>query len=178
MAAFALVVVGSFLLMEPITAATHRWVMHGPGDWFHRSHHRSGRKPRWERNDWFPVFFASIVLFGLWLGFNRDRLGAFIPVAIGVTMYGAAYALVHDGYIHRRIDPFGRRSNAYLDHVAAAHRIHHLYNGAPYGMLAPVVPAELRTRASHTDRDPFADVHGAVHAQVQGTTDVAVSGPA
>ena len=26
--------------MEPLTAATHRWVMHGIGEWFHRSHHR------------------------------------------------------------------------------------------------------------------------------------------
>jgi len=156
LAAFAVVVVVSFLVMEPVTAATHRWVMHGIGEWFHRSHHRPGRRPRWERNDWFPVFFAAIVLFGLWLGFNRDGLAALIPMAIGVTLYGAAYALVHDGYIHRRIDRFGERRNAYLDHLADSHRIHHLYNGAPFGMLAPVVPAELRTRAASTERDPFA----------------------
>ena len=55
-------------------------------------------------------------------------------------------------------DPFGDRSNAYLDHVAASHRIHHLYNGAPYGMLAPVVPTELREKAARTDRDPFAEI--------------------
>ena len=73
---------------------------------------------RWERNDWFPVFFAAIVLFGLWLGFNRNGFAALVPMAIGVTLYGAAYALVHDGFIHRRIDPFGDRTNAYLDHVA------------------------------------------------------------
>jgi beta-carotene 3-hydroxylase len=169
LAAFVLIVVVSFLAMEPITAATHRWVMHGIGEWFHRSHHRPGRKPRWERNDWFPVVFAAIVLFGLWLGFNRNGFGALIPAAIGVSLYGAAYALVHDGYIHRRIDPFGDRSNAYLDHVADSHRIHHLYNGAPYGMLAPVVPAELRAKAAHTDRDPF--------AEIQNTNSPAVPGP-
>ena len=117
-AAFATIVVVAFLLMEPVTAATHRWVMHGIGEWFHRSHHRPGRKPRWERNDWFPVFFAAIVLFGLWLGFNRNGFAALVPMAIGVTLYGAAYALVHDGFIHRRLDPFGDRTNAYLDHVA------------------------------------------------------------
>ncbi len=74
-----LIVVVAFLIMEPVTAATHRWVMHGIGEWFHRSHHRPGRKPRWERNDWFPVFFAAIVLFGLWLGFNRDGFAALVP---------------------------------------------------------------------------------------------------
>jgi hypothetical protein len=26
---FALIVAGGFVLMEPLTAATHRWVMHG-----------------------------------------------------------------------------------------------------------------------------------------------------
>jgi beta-carotene 3-hydroxylase len=166
--AFALIVVVSFLVMEPITAATHRWVMHGVGEWFHRSHHRPGRKPRWERNDWFPVVFAAIVMFGLWLGFNRDGYAALVPMAVGVTLYGIAYGLVHDGYIHRRIDPFGTRSNAYLDHVAASHRIHHLYNGAPYGMLVPVVPVELRDRAARTDRDPFAEVQNPTTSAVHG----------
>ena len=168
-AAFVTIVVVSFLAMEPATAATHRWVMHGIGEWFHRSHHQPGRKPRWERNDWFPVFFAAIVMFGLWLGFNRNGFAALVPMAIGVTLYGAAYALVHDGYIHRRIDPFGEHRNAYLDHVADSHRIHHLYNGAPYGMLAPVVPAELRAKAARTERDPF--------AEIQNTNSPAVPGP-
>jgi beta-carotene 3-hydroxylase len=154
---FLLIVVVGFVAMEPLTAATHRWVMHGIGEWFHRSHHRPGRKPRWERNDWFPVAFAAIVMFGLWLGFNTSLTGL-IPLAIGVTLYGIAYALVHDGYIHRRIDPFGDRPIPALERLADAHRIHHLYNAAPYGMLVPVVPAELRARAANTDRDPFAAV--------------------
>jgi len=154
---FVLVAVAAFALMEPVTAATHRWVMHGVGEWLHRSHHRASRTPGWERNDWFPVVFASIVMFGFWLGFNTD-LTALVPVGIGVTLYGIAYALVHDGYIHRRLGVFGSRRMPTLDRLADAHRIHHLYNAAPYGMLAPIVPAELRERAAMTDRDPFAEV--------------------
>ena len=153
---FLLIVVVGFVLMEPLTAATHRWVMHGIGEWFHRSHHRPGLRPRWERNDWFPVAFAAIVMVGLWLGFNTS-LAALIPLAIGVTLYGIAYALVHDGYIHRRL-PVGSKPIPVLERLADAHRIHHLYNAAPYGMLVPVVPAELRARAANTDRDPFAAV--------------------
>jgi beta-carotene 3-hydroxylase len=156
-ASFVLFVIGGFLLMEPLTAATHRWVMHGVGEWFHRSHHRPGRTSGWERNDWFPVAFASIVMFGFWAGFNTS-LVALVPLGIGVTLYGIAYALVHDGYIHRRLDMFGSRRIATLERLADAHRIHHLYNAAPYGMLAPIVPAELRERAAATDRDPFAPV--------------------
>lgn len=151
---FVLIIGAAFALMEPLTAAVHRWVMHGIGEWFHRSHHRALKQPGWERNDWFPVAFASIVMFGFWLGFNTD-LAALVPIGIGITLYGAAYALVHDGYIHRRIDPFGMRRIGVLDRLAHAHRIHHLYNAAPYGMLVPIVPAELRARAQLTDRDPF-----------------------
>lgn len=167
-AGFVVVLIVSFALMEPLTAATHRWVMHGIGEWFHRSHHRPGRKVRWERNDWFPVAFATIVMFGMWLGFNRNGFAGLVPLTIGVTLYGAVYALVHDGYIHRRIDPFGERRTAYLDHVADSHRIHHLYNGAPYGMLVPIVPAELRARAERTDRDPFAEIGVATSSTIAG----------
>jgi beta-carotene 3-hydroxylase len=151
---FALLVAGAFAFMEPLTAATHRWVMHGIGEWFHRSHHRAVRTRGWERNDWFPVVFASIVMSGLWLGFNTE-LTALVPLGVGVTLYGIAYALVHDGYIHRRLGVFGTRRWPALDRLADAHRIHHLYNAAPFGMLVPIVPAELRLRASNTDRDPF-----------------------
>ena len=129
--------------MEPSTAATHRWVMHGVGQWFHRSHHRPGRTSGWERNDWFPVAFASIVMLGFWAGFNTS-LVALVPLGIGVTLYGIAYVVVHDGYIHRRLHMFGSRRIAPLERLADAHRIHHLYNAAPYGMLAPIVPSELR----------------------------------
>lgn len=157
MVGFVLIVAVAFLLMEPVTAATHRWVMHGVGEWFHRSHHRPRQTSRWERNDWFPVAFASIVMFGFWAGFNVGSLAVLVPAGIGVTLYGAAYALVHDGYIHRRVDPFGERRIIVLERLAAAHRIHHLYNAAPYGMLLPMVPAQLRERAASTDRDPFAE---------------------
>ncbi len=145
----------AFVSMEPLTAATHRYVMHGVGGKLHRSHHRPGGSG-WETNDWFPVMFAAVVMLGLWAGFNLDGLEALVPAGVGVTLYGAAYALVHDGYIHRRISWFGTRRFEALERLAEAHRIHHLYNAAPYGMLLPVVPQRLRERATNTERDPFA----------------------
>ncbi|BAN04192.1 sterol desaturase family protein [Ilumatobacter coccineus] len=152
--ALALAVV-AFVAMEPLTAATHRWVMHGVGEFLHRSHHRP-RVSRFERNDWYPVVFAAIVNIGFFVGFNVDGFAALVPVGIGITAYGAAYALVHDGYIHRRVGWFDGRQIAVFDRLADAHRIHHLYNAAPYGMLVPIVPSELRTRAGRTDRNPLA----------------------
>ena len=77
-----------------------------------------------------------------------------LAVVAGVSAYGLLYALVHDVYIHRRL-PLFRRRHALLERLADAHRIHHLYNGEPYGMLVPVVPRDLRERAARTDRDPL-----------------------
>jgi beta-carotene 3-hydroxylase len=135
-----LVALASFALMEPITAATHRFVMHGFGWVLHRSHHRAVRPRGWEANDMFPLLFAAVVCLGLAAGFNVAGLGVLIPVGIGVTAYGVAYGFVHDIAIHRRLGrrpPVLRRT---LDRLAAAHAIHHRHGGAPYGMLLPVVP--------------------------------------
>jgi beta-carotene 3-hydroxylase len=149
-----LLALGAFVAMEPVTAATHRWVMHGVGERLHRSHHRR-HAGRWEANDAYPVMFAAVVCLGLFVGFNQPGWADLVPVGVGVTAYGAAYALVHDVYIHRRLRWFGDRRVPALDRLADAHRIHHLYGGAPYGMLLPIVPAELRERARRTDRDPL-----------------------
>jgi beta-carotene 3-hydroxylase len=132
----------AFVLMEPLTAVTHRWVMHGFGIRLHRSHHRRVRpgesSRRWEANDAYPVMFASIVMVGFAIGFNVAGFAALVPAGIGVTAYGLTYALVHDVYIHRRLPLFGDRRVPVLERLAAAHRVHHERGAAPYGMLVPV----------------------------------------
>jgi len=167
-----LLAVAAFAAMEPVTAATHRFVMHGIGARLHRSHHRRRPLGRWEANDAYPVMFAAVVCIGLWLGFNQPGWGELVPVGVGITAYGAAYALVHDVYIHRRLHPFprvwtrrsevddpvrhagasrrfgGRVVNGLFDHLAEAHALHHRFGGAPYGMLVPIVPASLRRRTA------------------------------
>jgi beta-carotene 3-hydroxylase len=144
----------SFLAMEPLTAAAHRWVMHGVGRRLHRSHHRRlrpGQQPRWEANDWFPVMFASVVLIGFALGFNVAGFEVLVPVGIGITAYGATYAIVHDLYIHQRLPLFRGRRIPVLEWLAASHRVHHERNAAPYGMLLPV---RSGSRPSHVPREP------------------------
>lgn len=149
-----LIVAIAFVIMEPVTYAAHRWVMHGIGERLHRSHHRPG-STGWETNDLYPVMFAGVVVAGMALGFNVDGLGDLVAVGVGITLYGAAYALVHDVYIHRRVGGWRPPANRVGDHLAEAHRIHHLYNGEPYGMLAPIIPAALRQRAARTSRNPL-----------------------
>lgn len=144
----------AFVVMEPVTYAAHRWVMHGIGERLHRSHHRPG-SAGWELNDLYPVMFAGVVLVAMALGFNVDGLGDLVALGVGVTLYGMAYALVHDVYIHRRLGGWRPPSSRVGDRLADAHRIHHLYNGEPYGMLVPMVPAALRERAARTARNPL-----------------------
>ena len=111
------VAVVAFAAMEPLTAATHRFVMHGVGMALHRSHHRRTHRG-WEANDAYPVMFAAVVCLGLWIGFHEPRLADLVPIGVGITAYGAAYAAVHDVYIHRRLRWFGDRRPAVLERLA------------------------------------------------------------
>lgn len=144
--------VGCFIAMEPLTYAAHRWVMHGIGWVLHRSHHQV-IAAKWEANDVFPVVFAAITLVLMALANAWQPLWA---VGFGITAYGAVYAFVHDLYIHQRLR-IPRRMFSFLEPLRAAHRIHHLYGGEPYGMLCPIVSKELREKAAKTDRDPLED---------------------
>ncbi len=147
-------VVAAFAVMEPVTYLTHRFVMHGAGMFLHRSHHRRWPARRdgesfFEANDAFPVVFAGATMLALAVGFNVDGLTVLVPMCIGVTAYGAAYAYVHDGYTHQRVRV--RHRGRRLDRLAEAHALHHRFGGEPYGMLFPVVPAALRARADASD---------------------------
>jgi beta-carotene 3-hydroxylase len=140
---FAAVV--AFVVMEPATCAAHRWVMHGAGWLLHRSHHVAG-VGRWEANDAFPLMFAALTIAMMAVGSGVRSLHLLVAVGVGVTAYGAAYAFVHDVIIHRRIFS-GLRAGRTLARLRDAHGLHHRFGGAPYGMLWPVIPAELQHRA-------------------------------
>jgi beta-carotene 3-hydroxylase len=134
----------AFVAMEPITALTHRFVMHGVGRALHRSHHRPNAAG-WELNDLYPLVFAVIVMMAMAIGFNVAGFAWLVPIGVGVTIYGACYALVHDVYIHRRLGWFGDRRIAVLERLRSAHRVHHERNSGPYGMLLPIVPRGQRS---------------------------------
>jgi beta-carotene 3-hydroxylase len=140
--AFALVGLAAFVVMEPVTYLTHRFVMHGFGARLHRSHHRP-TPSRWEANDAYPVMFAALAMAATAAAYQGWTSRLVLGVVVGVTAYGVVYALVHDVYIHRRL-PLFRRPVAVLDRLAEAHHVHHRYGGEPYGMLLPIVPRKLR----------------------------------
>lgn len=155
----AVVVVCAFVLMEPLTAVVHRVVMHGVGLAWHRSHHRRWFRPRgpgesfFERNDWFPVVFAGLTVLVVAAGYNLGAESLLVPAAAGATLYGLAYAFVHEIYIHQRMA--FRWRHPLLDRLAAAHALHHRTGGEPYGMLFPQTSAATR-RAQRVAATPGA----------------------
>lgn len=134
----------AFVAMEGVSYLSHRFVMHGFGFGWHRSHHQQ-RNRCFERNDLYPLFFSTLAVACSVLA------AAGVPgctgIAVGVTAYGVAYAVVHEAYIHRRV-PLPLPRTRYFEWTRDAHRLHHLYGGEPYGMLLPVVPQALRVRAA------------------------------
>jgi beta-carotene 3-hydroxylase len=137
----------AFVLMEPLTALTHRFVMHGFGMGWHRSHHESPRGP-FEANDLFPVVFSIATIALLAVGVYVGGGDVLVPLGIGVTLYGASYLFVHDLVIHRRLGRWLPLPDRFLAWHRRAHNVHHLYSRAPFGFLAPVVPRGLRERAA------------------------------
>lgn len=130
----ALLFAVSFLAMEGVSYAAHRWVMHGFGMAWHRSHHVPSTG-RFERNDIFPATF-SVVGVALFAAASAGLASWLWWVAAGITAYGACYLFVHEVYIHRRVDAPLPRAR-YFEWLRIAHADHHRRGGEPYGMLLP-----------------------------------------
>jgi beta-carotene 3-hydroxylase len=107
---------------EAIAWAVHRWLMHGIGWIWHRSHHQPDGS-RWERNDAYSVL-ATVAVVALFVASGGPSSVAWW-VAMGATVYGALYAIVHDGLAHRRW-PAGRAPRrGWIARLVHAHRLHH-----------------------------------------------------
>jgi beta-carotene 3-hydroxylase len=113
----------AFLLMEGVAWLAHRYVMHGWGWGWHRSHHEPRRGPL-ETNDGFSAIGAglSLLLFGLAATLGWPWLHA---VAVGISVYGVVYWLVHDGLVHQRWPFRWTPRSGYLHRLVMAHRLHH-----------------------------------------------------
>jgi beta-carotene 3-hydroxylase len=141
-----LIAASALVAMEPAVAAVHRWVMHGRGWAWHSSHHRSQGR-RIEANDLFPMVFAAATIATMAVGAAIEGLAALLWVGVGVTVYGIAYLVVHDLFIHARLGRLPGARSRYVRWVAAAHAVHHRSGRKPYGFLLPRL-ASASTTAS------------------------------
>ena len=129
----------AFLFMEFAAWFTHKYIMHGALWVLHHDHHRKDHDHAMERNDAFFIIFAvpAIVLFVL--GAQEGITDVRIWIAAGITLYGLAYFLVHDVFIHQRVKWFRRTDNRYFRALRRAHKMHHKHlgkeDGECFGML-------------------------------------------
>ncbi len=139
--------VGTVVAMEGFAYVMHRWVMHGPGWFLHKSHHRP-RHGHWELNDLYAAIFAvpSIVLLaggvqlGWWPGWAW--------IGAGIAAYGAIYFGFHDIIVHRRLPTRYLPRSRYMKRIVQAHRLHHAVETrrgtVSFGFLWAPHPATLK----------------------------------
>lgn len=152
---FSLIVVAMFLLMEGVAWASHRWIMHGWGWGWHRSHHEP-RTGLFEANDLYAVV-GSVVGFGLFLIAWLTRSWPVYAVASGVTLYGLAYAIFHDGLVHQRWPFRWVPRHGYLRRLIQAHRLHHAVMSkggtVSFGFLIAPDPRALHAELKQLRKD-------------------------
>ena len=120
------IALGVFLIMEAVAWAAHKYIMHGWGWGWHRSHHEP-REGLFEKNDLYAVVFSvlAIALFVV-AGLGHPIVGA---IAVGITLYGAFYFIVHDGLVHQRWPFRNIPHKGYAKRLVQAHRLHHAVEG-------------------------------------------------
>ncbi|MFM7663482.1 MAG: carotene hydroxylase, partial [Bacteroidota bacterium] len=91
-----------------------------------------------EKNDVFFLIYAVPSWLGIMLGMMYD----FYPtvwMGFGIALYGIAYFLIHDVYIHRRYKFLRDVDHPYFYAIRKAHKVHHKNQdkeeGACFGML-------------------------------------------
>ncbi len=124
--------------MEFVAWASHKYIMHGFLWYLHKDHHKKDHDSWFERNDLFFFQFAGIsaIFVVLWGEFN---VWYGLPIAIGIFLYGIAYFIVHDIFIHQRFKIFRNIDNKYARGIRRGHKMHHKHigkeNGECFGML-------------------------------------------
>lgn len=133
-----LLVLAAFLMMEAVAWFTHKFIMHGLLWSLHKDHHKKESQGFFEHNDFFFLIFAIPGIIALYFGMEAGYNYLFW-LGLGITLYGLAYFLVHDIFIHQRFKLFRNTNNRYLKALRRAHKVHHKHinkeDGECFGML-------------------------------------------
>jgi beta-carotene 3-hydroxylase len=123
------------ILMDRWAALLHQHVWHRTLWRWHAPHHRG--KPGLNRNDALSASHAPIAIALVVAGGHFEGLAADVALGtgLGMTIFGAAYVLVHDGYVHGRLPLRFLERVPYFRRVRRAHERHHARGGAPYSFF-------------------------------------------
>ncbi|MDX1626370.1 MAG: sterol desaturase family protein [Wenzhouxiangellaceae bacterium] len=146
----ALLFFGTVVAMEGVAWLTHRYVMHGWGWAWHRSHHEplSKRTGWFEWNDLYAVVGAAVSI--SLIAWGADDLGPSYWIGWGMAGYGLLYFLFHDGLVHRRWPLRWQPKSGYLKRLVQAHKMHHAvhekHGCVSYGFLYARPLPDLKER--------------------------------
>ena len=133
-----IIVFMSFISMEAVAWLTHKYLMHGVLWRLHEDHHNKTPTSFFEKNDYFFLIFAIPGIIFLAIGIYSPYW-ALLYVGLGITLYGFAYFMVHDIFIHQRFRLFRNSNNFYFKAIRRAHKMHHKHlgkeDGECFGML-------------------------------------------
>ena len=132
------IIIAAFVGMEFVAWFTHKYIMHGALWFLHRDHHKSDDRGLFQRNDFFFLIFALPAIICLAIG-TANNFSLLFWIGFGITLYGFAYFIVHDVFIHQRIKFFRTIDLGYFKGVRRAHKVHHKHlekeDGECFGML-------------------------------------------
>ncbi len=117
-----LVVLLFFFFMEFVAWFSHKYVMHGFMWFWHESHHKP-RKGAFELNDLFGFMFAIPSAWLIIVGAPEYDWRFF--GGIGIALYGLAYFLVHDVFVHQRVKWLRVARSRYFKAMRRTHHLHH-----------------------------------------------------
>ncbi|MEP2234304.1 MAG: sterol desaturase family protein [Alteripontixanthobacter sp.] len=142
--AIILTVTGAVIGMELFAWWAHKYVMHGWGWAWHRDHHEP-HDNLLEKNDLFALVFGSIVIAMFTIGHFMSEFLWW--TALGITIYGLIYTLVHDGLVHQRYWRWVPK-RGYAKRLVQAHKLHHAtigkQGGVSFGFVFARDPARLK----------------------------------
>jgi len=109
--------------------------MHGFLWQWHKDHHINDNqkflpaiveKRVLEKNDLFFLVYALPAIAFMIIGFYLDQL-QLVYIALGITLYGFTYFIIHDVIIHKRlpIQYLHKDHNFYIKAIVDAHTAHH-----------------------------------------------------
>lgn len=133
-----LIVALTVVFMEAWAWFSHKYLLHGPLWFLHKSHH-SVNDTWWEWNDLVSVVYGLASAIFIIIGSRSEALWWLMGIGIGIAAYGIVYFLFHDIIIHRRIKLSYSAENSYIRRLIRAHKIHHKHleqnPGEAYGFL-------------------------------------------
>ena len=89
-----LIVIITFVVMEFVAFALHKYVMHGFLWKWHEDHHQP-KYEKLEKNDRFFLVFAIPSWLGIMFGLIYEINWMFC-IGLGIALYGICYVIVHE----------------------------------------------------------------------------------